>query len=327
MWFTPLLRGFFLLMALGPFPGCLVDRLPLASSVSAKSPATARLPPRYTLRAEHCWQLSLPQGERFDASGLLLRSSGELLTVNDRGATLYEIHFLERTNAADLVPLPGCFTPDQLAPLTAGQLGRLDCEGIAQDDQGRLYLCEESNRWIIRCDPQTGQVERLNIDWSPVARFFDPVDRNASFEGVAVGDGRLYVANERKRARIMAVDLATLKVVDDFVVHAGARIAHDHHYSDLSWYDHALYVLLRESRCVLQVEPVTHRVLAEFSFAEMELDPEAAYRSIYPTGAMEGLAVDGSSFWLVTDNNGTARVRYPQDTRPILFKCRRPDVQ
>ena len=27
--------------------------------------------------------------------------------------------------------------------------------------------------------------------------------------------------------------------------------------------------------------------------------------------------------WLVTDNNGTARAKYPNDTRPTLFKCRR----
>jgi len=25
----------------------------------------------------------------------------------------------------------------------------------------------------------------------------------------------------------------------------------------------------------------------------------------------------------VTDNNGTARAKYPNDTRPTLFKCRR----
>jgi hypothetical protein len=40
---------------------------------------------------------------------------------------------------------------------------------------------------------------------------------------------------------------------------------------------------------------------------------------------MEGLAVDENQFWLVTDNNGLGRERYPLDTRPTLFRCPRPD--
>jgi hypothetical protein len=41
---------------------------------------------------------------------------------------------------------------------------------------------------------------------------------------------------------------------------------------------------------------------------------------------MEGLAVDRDYFWLCTDNNGLSRKKYPGDTRPTLFKCRRPDA-
>ena len=40
--------------------------------------------PRFILRAEGIWQLNLPKGERFDASGLALNSKGELLALSDR---------------------------------------------------------------------------------------------------------------------------------------------------------------------------------------------------------------------------------------------------
>ena len=95
----------------------------------------------------------------------------------------------------------------------------------------------------------------------------------------------------------------------------------------MSWFDGALFVLLRESRCVLQVDPTTKKVLAEFGYGEMERDPEVIYHNKYPTSTMEGLAVDRDFIWLVTDNNGRGRAKYPDDIRPTLFKCKRPDAK
>jgi len=281
--------------------------------------------PRHSLKAERAWQLNLPNGERFDASGLLLLPDGGLLTVNDRGAGLYNIQFLQGTNAADLVRLPNCFTGEQLTSYAADKVDRYDCEGIARDEQGRLYLCEEANRWVLRFDPKTEKVERLNIDWSPVQKYFHKTDRNASFEGVTIGNGKLYVANERQLGRILVVDLTSLKVEDDFTVRPSTSAARDIHFSDLNWFDGALFALLRESRCVLKVDPQTKKVLVEYNFGNMESAPESIYFNRYPTSTMEGLAVDKDFIWLVTDNNGRGRVRHKDDTRPTLFKCPRPD--
>ena len=281
--------------------------------------------PRFSLAAERVWQLNLPQGQPFDASALLWTKEGQLLTLNDRFSGLYRVDFLTNSSSANLVLIPDCFTPAQLDKLQREKIGRYDCEGIAQDPQGRLYVCEEANRWILRFDPKLKTVDRLEIDWSPVKKYFSPVDFNASFEGIAVGGGRLYVANERQAGRLITVDLRTLKVIDDFAVNPLGSNAADVHYSDLAWFDDALYVLLRESRCVLKVNPASHRVLAEYSFREMERQPEVIYLLLYPTGNMEGLAVDREHIWLVTDNNGLGRVKYPKDIRPTVFRCKRPD--
>jgi hypothetical protein len=282
---------------------------------------------RYTLTADHIWQMNLPQGQRFDASGLFLEKSGDLLTESDQRIGVYKIIFTQSDNSVDLARVPDCFTPSQLAPFAAEKVGRYDCEGVTEDAQGRIYLCEEANRWILRWDPKTKAVERLDIDWTPVKRYFSS-DRNAAWEGIAIDGQTLYVANERKRGRLIAVDLNTLKVKDDFVAPASHSIWYDAHYSDLCWFDGALYALMREDHVILKINPATHKVLAEYDFSAMENDPDSAYYKVVPlvTGVMEGLAVDKNYFWLCTDNNGLARKHHPNDTRPTLFRCRRPDT-
>jgi len=297
------------------------------SGYAAEGPtrSSAHTPPRYALKADQYWQLNSPDGRSFEASGLVLLPDGNVLTESDKHTGIYRIELLNGTNAANLVRLPNCFTDDQLAPFAKEKIGAYDFEGITRDDEGRLYLCEEANRWILRFDPRTHTVERLTIDWSPVKKYFHPTNRNASFEGMAIGDGKLYVANEHQVGRIIVVDLATLKVESDFSVKPTGNQARDIHYSDLSWFDGSLFALLRESSCILKVDPATRKVLAEYSFSDMENQPEVLYKNKYPTSTMEGLAVDKDSFWLCTDNNGRPRVRYPNDTRPTLFKCPRPD--
>jgi hypothetical protein len=281
----------------------------------------------FTLTAEHSWQMNLPEGRRFDASGLFLEKSGDLLTESDQEIGVYRVRFRAGDSSVDLDRIPECFTAAQLVPFAAEKVGRYDCEGVTEDGPGRIYLCEEANRWILRWDPATKRVERLNVDWSPVEKYFSS-DRNAAWEGIAIHGATMYVANERKKGRLIAVDLNTLKVKDSFVVKASHSVWYEPHYSDLCWFDGALYALMREDHVILKIDPATHLVLAEYNFATMENDAEVVYHKVVPlvVGVMEGLAVDKNYFWLCTDNNGLSRKKYPGDIRPTLFRCRRPDA-
>jgi hypothetical protein len=294
-----------------------------AGCATAQETST-NLPPQYTLRADGEWRLNLPGGERFDASGLLLTPDGQFLTISDRGPTLYRIEFLTERPEANLLPLTNCFRPAEMAAFKKTHR-YYDCEGIAEDPQGRLYICEESDRWILRCDPKTGQVERLPIDWSSVQRFFSD-DSNASFEGIAIGNSRLYVANERSNPVIIVVDLESLKVTGHFQVYPQKFSLLGTHYSDLCWHDGKLFVLCRQHRVVLEVNPDTHAVLAEYDYQELE-DALGYQKEVPFVGIMEGLAVDDKSFWLATDNNGLARHKHPRDMRPTLLRCPRPVAQ
>jgi hypothetical protein len=294
--------------------------------VSAKPHKHKTDHPFFRLELDHAWQLNSPAGERFDASGLWMQTNGVLLTISDRGASVYSIEFVANANSANLNPLTNCFTGEQLAQFAAEKHGRYDCEGIAGDSLGRIYLCVEDNRWILRFDPRTEKVERLAIDWKPVKKYFNVRNSNASFEGVAVGGNRLYVANERDKGRIIVVDLDTLRIVDDFTVGAKHGLSSDVHYSDLSWFEGALYVLMREKESILKVDPKSHKILAEYNYSDIENNREYAYHTRSGVGVMEGLSVTKDCFWLVTDNNGLPRKRHPDDSRPTLFRCRRPDA-
>jgi uncharacterized protein YjiK len=275
----------------------------------------------YKLHSEQRWQLDLPNNSRFDASGLLFYKS-KLLTISDRSSDLWEVQLSTNSNCKLL--RTGWFTYQQLVEASHSADPGHDCEGIAADPNGSLYISEEKGRAIYRWRPGEKKIEKLKIDFSPVRKYFSKLDDNASFEGIAIGGGKLYVANERSDPRIIVVDLETLKIEDDFAVNASSFAFGGPHYSDLSWFDGHLFVLDRNHRVILEVNPKTKQVVAEFSFAEMELEPEVAYHTIYPTGTMEGLAVDEKYFWLVTDNNGKARYKHPDDHRPTLFKCKRP---
>jgi uncharacterized protein YjiK len=157
-----------------------------------------------------------------------------------------------------------------------------------------------------------------------VKDYFSPIDLNASFEGIAIGKGKLYVANERSSPVIIVVDLSNLRVQSHFIVYPKKSSFFGMHYSDLCWFEDKLWVLCRQHRVVLEVDPKSHGVLAEFDFGDLE--ESLGYRTGLPVGIMEGLAVDRQYIWLVTDNNGDPRGRTGNDIRPTLVRCLRPDV-
>jgi hypothetical protein len=115
-----------------------------------------------------------------------------------------------------------------------------------------------------------------------------------------------------------------LQVLDSFAVDSDGFAVGGPHYSDLAFFGGRLFVLDRNHRAILEVDPESKKVVAEHSYGSIEVMPEHAYKTLYPTGAMEGLAVDKDYFWMITDNNGLPRFKFPRDIRPTLFRCKRP---
>ncbi|MFM8418598.1 MAG: esterase-like activity of phytase family protein, partial [Verrucomicrobiota bacterium] len=295
----------------------------IACSVGAGAP-DASAPGRFPLRSDGRWLLSPPPG-RFDASALMRLPDGSWRVANDKQAPLFRM-VLSTNETGRLEPVPELFPLAGLREAAGNPRFVPDMEGLARDDQGRIYLCTEKERWIFRTSANGGKVERLDIDWSPVRRWLSGTDLNASWEGLAIGGGRLYVANERGTGRIVGVDLGSLRVVDDFQALPIGSKEWDVHYSDLCWQGGALWVLCRAHQLVLRVDPVTHRTLAQFDYGPIERARENAYTVPLGIGMAEGLWVDATHLWVLIDNNGFGRKEDAKDQRPLLFRCRRPDV-
>ena len=114
-----------------------------------------------------------------------------------------------------------------------------------------------------------------------------------------------------------------MRVKSNFLVEPTKASFFGLHYSDLYWFGDDLWVLCRQHRVVLKIDPQKQRVLAEFDFGDLE--ESLGYRIGLPVGIMEGLAISEDSIWLVTDNNGDPRGRQGNDIRPTLVRCARPD--
>ena len=293
------------------------------SAAMARAPR-APWPPRYNLVADARWLLSTPVA-RFDASALVRLPDDSWLVANDKQAPLFRCT-LSTNQTGSLAPAPEWFPLDRLRAASGDAAFQPDLEGLARDAQGRLYLCTEKQRWIFRATPGNGAVERLNIDWTPVRRWLSSSDLNASWEGIAIGGNRMYLANERSTGRIIVVDLVSLRVTGDFHARPVGSTAMDVHYSDLCWHGGSLWVLCRANQVVLRVDPQTHETLAQFNYAPIERDPANAYAIPLGIGMAEGLWVDDSHLWVLIDNNGFPRRADSKDLRPLLFRCPRPDV-
>ncbi len=278
----------------------------------------------YTLKAAQVWRLECEKPKRFDASALQRLKDGTLVTLDDKTTRLFRVELTGNTGR--LVATEHEFLPKRAAR-KAGEKPepRPDPEGLAVDEAGRVFICEESQRQVFRYDPAARATERLAIDWTPAKKWFS-ADANASWEGIAAGGGKLFLANERSRGRIVVVDAGSLRVERDFQVRPPDVQAADVHYSDLCWHAGHLWVLCRESRCVLQVDAATEKVLASFDYEAIERDPENAYAHPYPYGFVEGLLVEADQIWLMVDNNEFPRVADKNDRRPQLWRCPRPDL-
>src|SRR5262249_39133297 len=109
---STMLRAIFLLAAtLSVISGC-------ATTPRSPHPQACSSWPHYRLQAEQTTRLNSPQKDRFDASGLLITPSGEMLTMrNNHDSLLYRIEFLPGGAEARLVPWEGCFATARLKEL------------------------------------------------------------------------------------------------------------------------------------------------------------------------------------------------------------------
>ena len=296
--------------------------LVLSLLISGTSPLGARAETRkipvVSLEIESVWRLKSPGG-RFDASGIERSPDGDLLVVRDRELTVYGVKFVPGSDEAILYPHERF--PTEIEGNGFGG-PRFDVEGLAFDPEGNLYIADETERRVLRIVPG-GRLEAVAIDLTLASSYFSKTNRNASFEGIAVGGGSLFLANERSEGRLFEFDLQTGALKASFGCKLPLPLFPVPQYSGLDWQNGKLYVLMREERVIVEVDPKDRSIVRLLRYHNVEMAEAHRYRVGIPmSGVMEGVLVEDDVFWLLTDNNGQGRVADRRDSRPSLFKCR-----
>ena len=273
--------------------------------------------PTLALEIESSWRLD-SQSTRFDASGIERGPNGDLLVVRDSELAVYVVKFRENSGVARLV------RHARYAVDGSGRdvgVGRFDIEGLAVDEKGDVFLCDEYARRVLRFTPR-GDLESIPLELTGAEEFFSSIDANASFEGIAIGNGNLYLANERNRGRLLEIDLETGRLLSTFEARTGTSAWPDPHYSGLDFHNGRLFALLREEQAIVEIDPQDKAVTRVMRYHDIEFDRRHRYKTLVPfAGIMEGVLIENGVVWLLTDNNGEARVADDTDARPTLFRC------
>jgi hypothetical protein len=294
---------------------------PLAALVVGCAAATAPAAnpsPSLPLELELERALPIDVTDDFEPSGLALYD-GRLLTVSDKhDHGVYEIVLGERT--ARLRPFV-TFTPP------ADEPPPLDFEGLAVDTDGALLLASETRFRVLRVGVDGSAhwiTASIEAQGKSAGLFQKP---NAYVEGIArLADGRLLFAAEREPRGLVeltrAGHLIAWAMPDSIYPVPPGRPAD---FADLTAVDDDVYALERNSHLVVRLERTTDRWAERdaWSYARTENDPRFAFAD-HRYGLCEGLAMDASRVFLVTDNNAGARAADATDHRPLLFVFKRP---
>jgi hypothetical protein len=257
-------------------------------------------------------------------SGLAL-CNGSLLAVSDRhDDTVFSVRI--GPEAAWLEPY---------VTFTAPRRGwrRLDFEGIACDEEGRLFLVSETRCRILQLSADGRHAAWITPDLKPYGRekgLFQ-VD-NAYLEGIAcLAPRRFVLCAERQPRGFVEVDLSTAPArVSAYTAEAGLfpfAAGRSPDFSDLTLFRDTLYVLERNAFVITRLERRGERweASAGWSYAHVVEQPEFRYADMR-YGKAEGLCMDERFVYLILDNNGIPRAADPEDRRPLLLIFHRPET-
>ncbi len=241
----------------------------------------------------------------FDLSGLAIDKNKNIYAISDKQKN----HFIYNLNWKD-----GTLKPH----LDIRIKDKLDIEAI-DICNSKFYLSNERNNkfYVVQKDTPT---ETIAPDYTPLPQT-DLVYRNRGFEGLAVDckNQTMYVTKERQPRYILTIDMKTKKIVKRWDI--PETDAFD--YSDAKFENGHLYLLERSGMLVTKVDVATEKVVAKFSYRNLEKYYGYLFGpAIYPFA--EALLLTEDEIWIGFDNNGLKVT--PKASEDLGVKGRDPIV-
>lgn len=256
-----------------------------------------------------------------EPSGLCLRD-GELYSVSDdTDDTIFRI--VRSTGSARFEPALKFVKPE-------GTQGLLDLEGISVGPAGSFFLLSEAHARVLQVFPDGKSkwvTESVKAEGKALG-FFRAT--GGGLEGLANLDtGNFLIMAERQPRGWLEVDATHIL---KSATMPGTRYSSElpllrlPDFTGIDNFNGTFYVLVRNAELIITLErsgngweegPVA------WSFSKTVRDARWSYRdSLF--GMAEGLAVDDDFFYIVIDNNRTARTYSAEDKRAMLIILRRP---
>ncbi len=326
--------------------GWFVAAGPSSQPTKPYIPTTAGVP---KLKLVKMWSLEPSLSGRFDPSGLFYWSQTQsLLTVNDKPDEVQVHSILPSSPNSNVRSVKMLFRAkakiQRTSPIFPGYRCMFDLEGITGCG-GHLFVVSEEPRTIIRINPTTKVTTSHTLDVEgyyrrsarmrhPIARF--SLHANAGYEGITCDPktGRLYVVQERQPRYILVVSKPsewkqgkTLRILSHFDLPSFSLprqirgVDSEPDFAGADFDNGFLYILYRNERLVLKVNPKNNSLESTYSYRHAE---DNLYQQRLPFGLAEGLVVKGNRIYIVLDNNRRPRMNNPSDIRPVLLSFVRP---
>jgi len=201
----------------------------------------------------------------------------------------------------------------------------LDLEAI--DHCKDIYFVADENKGTI-FSFKVGQLPvplPVNFDTHQIK----PIEwGNASWEGLAVdcNNNILYLIKERQPRFILAVDLTTLKIVDQFNIPE----TESNDFADAKFENAHLYLLERNGNYIAKVDPKTHEVIDKVHYRHIASHTAGKLYGPEKYGMAEALVLTDTEIWIGLDNNGKYVTSHAKNTyhltgnEPVILKFKRP---
>ena len=306
--------------------------LPLSGACGAEKPDTLVLELERAVRLESRGSLNL--------SGLALGGDGYLYFCDDNGPTpvgwhqqnpvLLRIRVEDVLDSANETPVleeleisDGENAFAQLA-VSGGKAHKFDLEGLAAAGNGRLWAVDERDRLLLEYDISSGSIRYL-AGYRELALWHEQLAGggiNNGFEGIALLEDRLYIANEMFPSLIVRyrVDNSDEIVPDTVFAIKGAQDI-----TGLESSDGALYALGRSASLVYRLDPSSGEVAAVATFRREGDSQGYRYRQrMDQYRNSEGLAVGDGRIFIVLDGNFQSSLVDENQRLPLLLIYKRP---
>ena len=251
--------------------------------------------------------------DKYDLSGLVADSKGTVYAISDK----------EKNNFVYSVD----WKKAKLNPtISFGITDKIDIEAIDVCGED-FYLSNEKNNkfYIVRSGQPT---KRIDIDFSQVGIKSQLFSGNQGFEGMAVDceNQILYAAKQHSPRFIVNIDLKTNKILKKWTI--PETDAFD--FADAKFEKGFLYVIERMGLVVTKIDIKTEKVVAKYSYQNMEKSAGYLYGPAVYTFA-EALLLTKDEIWIGFDNNGLKTTQQSQEELglsgrdPLIMRFKRPD--